>query len=119
MRPFENHDEFEAYWNGTANSVKPPGVRKDDGAFLVYFTASWCGACKRLDLDMIESAAKGVGLPMWKVEQTNNSASAGFCDVTSLPTFLLLKPKTIVSRFNSADTKNIVSWIKGFDLNQK
>jgi thiol-disulfide isomerase/thioredoxin len=116
MRTFETHDDFESYWNGNAVPTKPIGVRKDDNAFLVYFTASWCGPCKRLDLDEIEYAAKAVGLPLWKVEQTNNSVSAGFCDVTSLPTFIMFKPKNIVSRFTNANTEKIVAWIREFEL---
>jgi len=116
MRTFDTHNDFEMYWNGTAAPTKPVGVRKEDSAFIVYFTASWCGACKRLSLEHIEVAAKAVGLPVWKVEQTVNDISAGFCDINSLPTFLVVKPKTIVSKLVSSNTETVVSWIHGFDL---
>jgi hypothetical protein len=116
MRTFETHTDFEEYWNGTAAPTKPIGVRKEDSAFLVYFTASWSGACRRLDIDEIEAAAKSVGLPIWKVEQTTNDLTAGFCDVISLPTFGLIKDKSIGSRLSCYDTESVVSWIKTHEL---
>lgn len=114
MRTFETQLEFEEYWFGRAEVGKPAGLRASDKAFFVYFTATWCGACKRLDLDKVEAAAKTAGIPMWKVEQTENDYTAGFCDVRSLPTFLLVKPKVIVSKLSSSRTEDVVEWMKGF-----
>lgn len=111
MRTFDTHRDFEEYWMGTATSIKPIGYRATDKAFLVYFSASWCGPCKRLDIEAIEAAAKAQGVPLWKVEQTVNDYTAGFCDVRSLPTFMLFTPKILVSRISSSVTENIVEWI--------
>ena len=116
MRTFETHGDFEEYWNGTAAPTKPIGIRKEDNAFLVYFTATWSGACKRLNVDVIEAAAKSIGVPMWKVEQTSNDLTASFCDVISLPTFALIKDKKIWSRLSVSDTDTVVSWIKTNDF---
>jgi len=116
MRSFETHSDFEEYWNGTAAPTKPIGVRKEDGAFFVYFTATWCGPCRRLNLDEIELAAKSVGLPLWKVEQTNNDLTAGFCDVISLPTFVLIKDKKVASRISSFDSETFINWIKSHEI---
>lgn len=115
MRSFETQLEFEAYWDGKAEPVKPAGFRQADKAFLVYFTASWCGPCKRLDLDAIESAAKAAGLPIWKVEQTVNDYTAGYCGVRSLPTFMLCQPKKIVGLVSSSATADVVAWIGGLN----
>jgi thiol-disulfide isomerase/thioredoxin len=114
MRNFATQLEFEEYWFGRAEVVKPAGVRASDKAFFVYFTASWCGPCKRLDLDKIEAAAKSVGVPLWKVEQTENDYTAGFCDVRSLPTFVLMQPKVIVDKLSNSNTDTIVEWMKRF-----
>ena len=114
MRNFETQLEFEEYWFGRATLTKPAGFRAADKAFFVYFTATWCGACKRLDLDKVEAAAKSAVIPMWKVEQTENDYTAGFCDVRSLPTFIMVTPKTIVGRLSSSRTEDVVDWMKGF-----
>jgi thiol-disulfide isomerase/thioredoxin len=116
MRTFDTQLEFETYWEGKAEPVKPAGVRTADKAFVVYFTATWCGACKRLDLDAVEATAKAVGLPIWKVEQTVNDYTAGFCAVRSLPTFILCTPKKIVSRLSSSATEDVVAWLAAATL---
>jgi hypothetical protein len=114
MRTFDTQMDFEQYWFDKAEPIKPAGSRAEDKAFFVYFTASWCGPCRRLDLDAIEAAAKAVGIPIWKVEQTVNDYTAGYCDVRSLPTFILAKPKEIVSRISSSATTDVVQWINSF-----
>jgi thiol-disulfide isomerase/thioredoxin len=111
MRTFDSHLDFENYWFGKSEPVKPAGIRASDSAFLVYFSASWCGPCKRLNMDLIEAAAKVHGVPLWKVEQTVNDYTAGFCDVRSLPSFILFTPKKIVSKVSSSATEDVVNWI--------
>ena len=115
MRTFDTQLEFEEYWFGKAEAIKPAGFRASDKAFYVYFSASWCGPCRRLDMDAIEAAAKTSGIPLWKVEQTVNEYTAGFCNVNSLPTFVLFKPKEIVSKISSSATQDVVSWMAGFN----
>jgi hypothetical protein len=62
-------------------------------------------------MDKIEAAAKEAGLPLWKVEQTVNSYTAGYCNIKALPTFALIVPKKIVGTLCSSDTAAVVSWI--------
>ena len=111
MRTFDTQLEFEEYFFGKSEPVKPAGFRASDRGFIVYFSASWCGPCKRLDIDSIEAAAKVQGLPLWKVEQTVNDYTAGFCNVNSLPTFIFFKPKEMVSKASSSVTNDILEWI--------
>ena len=111
MRTFDTQQHFEEYWFGKAEVTKPVGFRNADKAFLVYFSATWCGPCRRLDIDAIEACAKTQGVPIWKVEQTVNDYTAGFCDVRSLPTFMLFTPKKVVSRVSSSATEDVLNWI--------
>jgi len=111
MRSFDTQAEFELYWFGKAEASKPAGFRASDKAFIVYFTASWCGPCKRLDIDSIENFAKQAGVPIWKVEQTVNDYTAGYCDVRSLPTFALMRPRLIVSKVSSSNTSDVLAWM--------
>jgi len=111
MRSFDTQADFELYWYGKAEVSKPAGFRASDKAFIVYFTASWCGPCKRLDIDSIENFAKQSGVPIWKVEQTVNDYTAGYCDVRSLPTFALMRPRLIVSKVSSSNTSDVLAWM--------
>jgi len=111
MRTFDTHQDFELYWTGKSEAVKPAGFRSVDHGFLVWFSASWCGPCKRLDMDAIEAAAKVVGVPLWKVEQTVNDYTAGFCNVRALPTFAFMIPRKINSTITSCVTEDVVAWI--------
>jgi thiol-disulfide isomerase/thioredoxin len=111
MRTFDTQLEFENYWFGKAEPVKPIGFRGSDKGFVVYFSATWCGPCKRLNIDLIESTSKQNGVPIWKVEQTVNDYTAGFCDVNSLPTFIFFNPRKIVSKISSSNTDNVVAWM--------
>lgn len=119
MKTFDTQTEFENYWFGKVEPTKPASFRSSDKAFLVYFTATWCGACKRLDLDTIETAAKTAGVPLWKVEQTVNDYTAGYCQVRSLPSFLLMTPRKEVGRIASSKTDEVVEWIKSNCVEQK
>jgi len=114
MRTFDTQLQFEEYWKGQAEPVKPAGVRASDRGFFMYFTATWCGPCRRLDIDAIEAATKAVGIPIWKVEQTVNDYTAGYCDVRSLPTFLFVTPLKIVSKVSSSNTEEVLNWINTF-----
>ena len=44
MIPLQTQEEFEKLYKETA--LKAP--------ILIYFTASWCGACKRLDWEFLK-----------------------------------------------------------------
>ena len=66
------------------------------------------------DRTLLEAAAKAAGIPIWKVEQTVNDYTAGYCDVRSLPTFLFITPLSIVSKVSSSNTVDVVTWIRTF-----
>lgn len=59
---------------------------------IIYFTASWCQACKNLDIEKIESAfPKAL---FYKLDVDAQQHSAGWCNVTRIPAFqVLLKGK--------------------------
>ena len=77
---------------------------------VVYFTASWCGACRRLDLDAIEAA---VPTANWlKCDVDSNNYTAGYCGVRSIPAFLVVVNKKIVDMLGSSDTQKVIVWLK-------
>jgi len=100
-------EQFEAMWW----SKEPAG----SPAFLIYFTAAWCGPCKKLDQAAIEAAALAIGVPYYKCDETVNKYTSGYCNVRSFPTFHFCKPKTLVSACTSTTTEEVVAWISGLD----
>lgn len=90
--------EFEELW-----------FSKDETQqWIIYFTASWCGACKKLD---IETIAKKAHLPFYICDETINDYTAGYCGIRKFPTFVLFTPKKIMNTFTNNDTAKVCEWI--------
>lgn len=109
MNLLETQEQFEQLWFSVDKPIQ--GMRLSDKAWIVYFTAAWCNPCKALDLDTIVEAATIKNIPIWKCDDTINNYTGGYCGVRKLPTFILMRPKTIVSQLQSAKTQDVVDWI--------
>ena len=101
MQDLTTQQQFEALFNDK--------TRTD--AFIVYFTAAWCGPCKALDTTAIANAATAIGLPIYKCDYVTNEYTVGYCGITSFPTFQLLAPRKILSTFKSNTTAEVIAWI--------
>ena len=101
MKLLETQAEFESLWFGQS------------ARWIVYFTASWCKACKKLDLDAIAAAAAAKDIEIFKCDETVNDYTAGYCGVRSFPTFVMFEPQTTKGTLQSSDTQKVVEWIKG------
>jgi thioredoxin-like negative regulator of GroEL len=76
---------------------------------VVYFTARWCGACKRLDLPKIVSGFPTV--TFFKCDIDENDYTAGFCGIRSIPSFVAIKRGKFLESFGSSDTQAVGEWI--------
>lgn len=101
MTPLQSQEQFEGeIWTTEQNR---------DRLIFVYFTANWCGACKRLDLPSLIAAAPQA---LWyKCDVDENNYTPSFCDVKSLPTFLCFKNKRVISRISNSSNQDVTSWI--------
>jgi len=98
------HETFEELYQTTKDSL------------LVYFTANWCGACKRVDWGFIREEFPD--LPIYRCDVDENKYTPGFCGVRSIPAFVMVHPpkegftnKQITAQFQSSETAKIASWI--------
>jgi thioredoxin-like negative regulator of GroEL len=79
---------------------------------VVYFTAAWCGACKRLDLERIVGS---VPQATWfKCDIDQNDYTAGFCGIRSIPTFLVIRDQKVVGALGDSRTEKVLEWLKTF-----
>lgn len=110
MKLLETQEEFETLWF----QKQGDGQRPHDNAWLVFFTAAWCGPCKKLDLEMLDAVANSVGLPLWKCDYVTNEYTPGYCNVRKFPTFVLFRPGEIVAVKSSSQTEEVAAWIQSF-----
>jgi thioredoxin-like negative regulator of GroEL len=104
MIPLRNQEQFEALLKPVTPEGKaaPPMV-------VVYFTASWCGACKRLDLPLLESFRNDI---VWyKCDVDENKYSLGYCGLTKIPAFVIIKSGKFLGKFNTSDTRTVIDTI--------
>ena len=103
MIPLLNQEMFEQLI-GRAETKDPiPTVS------VVYFTAKWCGACKRLNLDVL--MANHPAVTWYKCDIDENDYTAGFCSIRQIPTFLIIKEKEILGTLSHSDTMTVSKWI--------
>jgi hypothetical protein len=77
---------------------------------IIYFTARWCGACKRLDLTRLIGAYPLVA--WYKCDIEDNDYTPGFCGIRKIPTFMIIRNKKILGTLGSADTEQVLKWIE-------
>lgn len=108
----ETQEQFEELW--FANPQEPPkeGMRQSDRSWIVWFSAAWCGPCKRIDAAQVEAAATAKGIPFWKCDDTINNYTGGYCGIRAIPTFVFMYPKVIQTKITSADTDTVIQWIQ-------
>jgi thioredoxin-like negative regulator of GroEL len=83
--------------------------RPNQNLVVVYFTAAWCGACKRLDLDKIVTSNPRI--QWYKCDVDQNDYTGPFCGVKSLPTFVAFNAGTVVDKLSNSSTDNVIAWL--------
>ena len=79
---------------------------------VVYFTASWCGACRRLNLPALEEAIPYVNWLKCDIDQ--NDYTAGYCGIRSIPSFLIIVDKKVAGTLQDNDNSRVIAWVKSF-----
>ena len=106
MTLLQNQEQFEVLL-GRVPTDKPVPI-----FVIVYFTAPWCKACKRLDLQqIIDTASDATWL---KCDIDANDHTAGYCGIKSIPSFLVLKDKKVMGQLQDSRTEKVVEWLKRF-----
>jgi thioredoxin-like negative regulator of GroEL len=100
MIPLQTQEEFEILYKET----------KLSSPVLIYFTANWCGACKKINWEFIQTEFPG--LTIYKCDVDENTYTPGFCEVRSIPHMLMMQPSKALDSILSSDTAKVAAWIK-------
>ena len=77
---------------------------------VIWFSASWCGPCKRVDADTLMTTFPDV--TFYKCDVDENNYTPGFCNVKSIPAFLALHKGAVTGPlFQNSNTEAILQWI--------
>ena len=99
MIPLRTQEEFENLYK----------EKRLDSPILIYFTADWCGACKRINWPFLKEEFPS--LTMYKCDIDENKYTPGYCQVKTIPNFLMMFPSKKLDNLASSDTAKIAAWI--------
>lgn len=103
MIPLLTQLQFEGLLEKTSNKVN---LNK---AIVVYFTASWCGACTKLDFTAIQ--ASNPNIVWYKCDIDVNKYTLGYCGLSKIPSFVFIKDGKFLGKFTSSDTGMVIDMI--------
>ena len=85
-----------------------------DKYIFLFFTASWCGPCKSIKPKIDEIAGKIINpnVIFYKIDISENEELADKMNITSVPTFVLIKDGKIIKHFVGANLKYVHELLK-------
>lgn len=84
---------------------------------LLYFTASWCGPCKKIYPYLADLSSRYVQISFIKVDVDELEEAAAEYRINAMPTFVLLHKGKEVERLQGADEVSLVALCsKGRDM---
>lgn len=101
-----NQTEFEILIGKQESSVPIPDLS------VIYFTASWCGPCQKIDKEFLSRSLSNINFLICDIDK--NDYTAGYCGIRKIPTFMIIYKKEIAKVFSSTNTHEIVQQINTF-----
>lgn len=113
MYPLPDQVYFEALLGKTIDER----VTKVPPKIVVWFSAKWCGPCKKVDGDALMKAFPDV--TFFKCDVDENNYTPGFCGVRSIPAFMAISNSKPLGSFQNSSTEAIQNWIQSvFHINK-
>ena len=82
---------------------------------LIKFGATWCGPCRRLDMDFLVGLSDKI--KWYECDIDENDYTFGYCGGKSIPAFLAIVNGNAQPLYVQSDTMKVAQWIKnGFKL---
>lgn len=103
MIVLQTQQQFETdIWNSPHTTQK----------YVVYFTADWCKACKRLNLAEIQAEAKNAAAIMYKCDIDVNDYTGSFCGIKTIPTFICFQGRKVIGQISNSETGLVKEWLQ-------
>ncbi len=102
MTPLLSQQQFEEeIWNSPNTTQK----------YVVYFTADWCKACKRLNLPVIQAAAKQFSV-IYRCDIDQNDYTGSYCGIKTIPTFICFRGRKVIGQISNSETGLVTEWLQ-------
>ena len=84
-----------------------------DKLIIAYFTATWCGPCKKIAPLMYEIDEQNENIVVMKIDVDECEEVSAQCDIECMPTFLFYQNNEIehFEKFSGADPQKLVTTI--------
>jgi len=96
------------------NGVQPLESRNIPPLIVIYFTASWCGPCNKLNLQRIVGLRRDIHWMLCDVDK--NDYSLGYCGGRSIPAWLAIvngKPQQLLQM---SDDATVCKWLSSLPV---
>ena len=106
MNPLPDQQYFEALLGkGIDERVMNPPSK-----IVVWFSAKWCGPCKRVDGEALLKAFPDIAF--FKCDVDENNYTPGYCVVRGIPAFMAVDGGKPIGSFQNSSTQAIAEWIQ-------
>ena len=90
-------------------------LEKENHCFLLYFTATWCGPCRRI-YPLLLTLQEKLQCETFEIIKIDIDVHEEFCDknnIRSVPTFFVFKNGNVLSQCEGADIHKVGEILKG------
>ena len=74
----------------------------------IYFGATWCGPCRRIEVDALNDMP---GIDWLKCDVDQDPNTPRFCSIRSIPAFMVIANGKATGPMQSTDTNEIMDWV--------
>jgi thiol-disulfide isomerase/thioredoxin len=103
MIPLPSQEFFESL-------IKKNPPKPHDPIVIIKFGATWCGPCKRLDMDFLTGLSEHI--KWYECDVDENDYTPGYCGVKGIPAFLAIVNGQAQPLYVQSDTMKVAQWIK-------
>lgn len=107
MKYLETQEQFEQLIGRSSSSEAYDGELPP--ITIIWFSAEWCGPCKRIGINQLVSE---FDVNWLKCDVDMNNYTAGYCGIRTIPTFMVIHNTKILGSKGSASTIEIADWLR-------